>query len=443
MKLYLILNILINGSFVLSYTNILFNKNSGFISNKNNFFKNINIFNILKKNTIENKIENTAEIKKNNTKKNMNFYNFGNNPRLAEPNEYGELTWYPIGINTIFKTKKPIKITVRDIDYVVWKDENKKYYCLRNACSHQGASLSQGIVDNNCISCPYHGYIFDGESGKLNSIPFYETKENDLYNMNSYKIIEKNGIVYLNTIPARNNTIFDQINETKIWEAPEERDPTFKRIVLTQEFENNAKLLSVNSLDVCHISFVHTFGNKKSPNPINKLIVEKINDSKYHFKILYEYLSGKDSIVKKIFKFKNLMVENEFILPHTTVARVKFGDYVSTVITCAQPISKFKSILYVKTYRNYWYKNENSANFFLLPYYKLINYFGDYITEDLMKKTLNEDKKIIDNIDKFDYDSMHGRFSIKFDKLSNLYKHYYVKFYEKNKKDMGYKNKKC
>ena len=35
---------------------------------------------------------------------------------------------------------------------------------------------------------------------------------------------------------------------------------------------------------------------------------------------------------------------------------------------------------------------------------------------------------------------MHGRFSIKFDKLSNLYKHYYVKFYEKNKKDMGYKN---
>jgi phenylpropionate dioxygenase-like ring-hydroxylating dioxygenase large terminal subunit len=439
MNIFFIINLLVNLSFVISFNSIILNTKVNIITLKNKLLQNINIEkNIDKIDKIDN-IENIDKIIEN--KKNLNFYNFGNNPQLINPNENGELTWYPIGIKNMFNSKKPVKITVRDVNYVAWKDENNKYYCLRNACSHQGASLAQGIVNNNCISCPYHGYIFDGKNGKLNSIPFYETKENDLYNMNSYKIIEKNDIVYLNTVPIRNTTVFNQIDETKIWEAPEESDPNFKRILLSQDFENNAKLLSINSLDVCHISFVHTFGNKKSPNPINKLIIQKVNDAKYHFKILYEYLSGKDSIVKKIFKFKNLIVENEFILPHTTVARVKFGNYVSTVITCAQPISKFKSKLFVKTYRNYWYINEKKNNIFFLPYYKLINYIGNYITEDLMRKTLNEDKRIIDNIDKYDYDSMHGKFSIKFDKLSNLYKHYYVKFYEKNKKDMGYENK--
>jgi phenylpropionate dioxygenase-like ring-hydroxylating dioxygenase large terminal subunit len=404
-----------------------------------NFLYIINFIFLIKCNSFFIKHYRKNPIRSSNSISSLNqFYKFGLYPVLLPPNENGELTWYPIGQKNEFKYEKSVKITIRDVDYVVWKDKNNKYYCLRNACSHQGASLANGEIKNNCISCPYHGYIFDGENGKLNSIPFYETKENDLYNMNAYKIIEKNGIVYLNTVPIRNNTILSKIDETKIWEPPEESDPNFKRVILKKEFENNAKLLSINSLDVCHISFVHTFGNKKSPNPINKLIVQKVNDSKYHFKILYEYLSGKDSIVKKIFKFKNLIVENEFILPHTTIARVKFGNYVSTVMTIAQPISKFKSNLYVKTYRNYWYQNINNTNPFLLPYYKLVNYIGDFITVDLMKKTLNEDKQIIDNIDKYDYDSMHGRFSIKFDKLSNLYKHYYVKFYEKNKKDMGY-----
>ena len=45
------------------------------------------------------------------------------------------------------------------------------------------------------------------------------------------------------------------------------------------------------------------------------------------------------------------------------------------------------------------------------------------ITLHTMKTTLNQDKNIIDYLDKRDYDMMHRRFSIKYDMMSNHYKY--------------------
>jgi phenylpropionate dioxygenase-like ring-hydroxylating dioxygenase large terminal subunit len=378
---------------------------------------------------------NDTEIIYNNSKvKSIDYYKFGLYPRLDSPNENGELTWYPIGLPGDFNSYTPKRITIRDVNYSIWKDKNNTYYALRDACSHQGASLSKGCIRNNKITCPYHGYEFDGSNGNLTSIPYYTTKYNDNFNMNYYNVIEKKGLVFLNTVPLKNENVSKFIDTTKIWVEPEAYNNTFKEVILTKKFHNYAKLVSVNSLDICHISFVHTFGNKNSPNPLNEPVIEKVNDNKYHFKITYQYKSGTGSIVSKIFNIENLTVENEFILPHTTIARVKFGDFVSTVVTNAVPTSKFETKLFVKAYRNYWYTYPDNDIF--NPFLYITNYFGNYITSDLMKKTLNEDKEIIDNIDKYDYESMHGKFSIKFDKLSNLYKHYYKKFYENGKKEI-------
>jgi phenylpropionate dioxygenase-like ring-hydroxylating dioxygenase large terminal subunit len=358
------------------------------------------------------------------------YYKFASNPTLQPPNENGELTWYPIGTDRSFSYNYPSKVTVRGINYAIWKNRNGTYYGIRDACSHQGASMSGGCINNNIITCPYHSYKFDGITGHLTSIPSYTTKCNQLFNINSYKVIEKKGLVYLNTVPlTENNT--DLIDPTYIWIEPEAYNNTFKSVILNKKFLNYAKLVSINSLDICHISTVHTFGNKRSPNPLNDPLVEKINDNKYHFKIEYVYKTGPNSIVAKFFEMDEITVENEFVLPHTTVARVKFGKYTSTIVTTAQPISNFITILYVKAYRNYWYSIPN-----LNPLSYIENYIGNYITENTMEKTLNEDKLIIDNIDTYNYESMHGKFSIKYDRLSNLYKHYYKRFYENGKSEI-------
>jgi phenylpropionate dioxygenase-like ring-hydroxylating dioxygenase large terminal subunit len=185
----------------------------------------------------------------------------------------------------------------------------------------------------------------------------------------------------------------------------EEFAKNFSVVHLNMDFNCYSRILSENSLDVMHIGFVHTFGNKENPAPTYENPPKLV--SPYHYKSSYEYESGKDSMVKKVFNINTLKIENEFILPHTTVARVIFGDYVSTVITFALPLSENKSRLFVKTYRNFWN-----------------NDMGDVLTRNLMHNTMLQDKIVVENID---IKNMDGKFNMKFDKLQNTYKSFYKK----------------
>lgn len=361
------------------------------------------------------------------------FYSYGLFPRLDNVNENGKLTWYPIGFKKDFGLK-PNKITIRDINYMVWRD-NEKYYALRDSCSHQGSSFMLGKVHKNTISCPYHGYIFDGSNGELIQIPKYKCIKSPIYNLDFFKVAEKGEIIYLNTIPLKNEEMFNKIDESKIFIEPEFFKKEQRCVLLSENFEHYAKFVTVNSLDICHIGFVHSFGNNKNPNPLHNTNVKKMPDNDNHYKITYEYMAGENSLVKKVYNFSDILVENEYILPHTTVARVKFGMFTSTIITHALPISKFKTKLFIKAYRSYWsydLKNKNMFYFF----YKIVNYFGDLITKNTMFTTLKQDKAIVDNIDKTSYEGMHGKFSILYDMISNHYKLNYKKYYEKDENNI-------
>jgi hypothetical protein len=101
-------------------------------------------------------------------------------------------------------------------------------------------------------------------------------------------------------------------------------------------------------------------------------------------------------------------VENEFILPHTTIARILFGDYVSTVVTFALPVGDNKSKLFVKTYRNFW-----------------MNSLGDAVSYHLMHETMKQDKGVVEGIS---HDCIDGKFNMKFDKLQNTYRTFYKNF---------------
>ena len=263
-------------------------------------------------------------------------------------------------------------------------------------------------------------------------IPKLQHIESENHNIDCFKVFEKGDMVYLNTIPVKNEEMKNQIDESKIFVEPEFYDKEQRPVCLSEQFEHYAKFVTVNSLDICHIGFVHTFGNKKNPNPLHNSKVLTLKEYENHYKIIYRYMAGENSVVNKIYKFDNIIVENEYVLPHTTVARVLFGNYSSTIITHALPISKFKTILFVKAYRNYWCFNLSDEKIYNLcnPFLNVINIFGDKITHNTMYTTLKQDKAIVDNIDKSSYEGMHGKFSITYDMFSNDYKNKYKYLYE-------------
>ena len=358
------------------------------------------------------------------------LHRFGLYPRLQGPNDKGQLTWYPIGFAKDFG-RKPKRVTIKDVNYIVWRDKTE-YFGLRDSCSHQGSSFMRGEVCKNTITCPYHGYVFNGENGGLVDIPKMKCVESKLHNIDCYKVVEKGDMVYFNTVPVLNSTMKDSLDESAIFVEPEYYSSEQRAVMLSENFEHYAKFVTVNSLDICHIGFVHTFGNKKHPNPIKNSNVIKMNDTENHFKIIYEYIAGENSLVNKVYKIDNITVENEYALPHSTVARVKFGGYTSTIITHALPVSTFKTTLFVKAYRNYWsYSNkENNYLNVFYPFEYMVNMIGDRFTYNTMFTTLKQDKSIVDFIDKSSYEGMHGKFSIVYDIFSNHYRNNYKLFYE-------------
>jgi len=320
--------------------------------------------------------------------------------QLTEQEKY-DLQWYVIGKKGDFMPNRQKKVTIWSKNYVVWKDSQGDYFALDDICPHRGASLANGKIQNNCAVCPYHGYEYN-TNGTLVKVPGLDIQPSSHYDISKFKVVERNGWIYLNTVSVNDTTNEFDVN---IFEE-EEIAKEYPVVFLEMDFNCYSRILSENSLDVMHIGFVHTFGNKKNPSPIYEDPPKLV--SPHHYKSKYEYESGEDSMAKKLFGFKDLKIENEFVLPHTTIARVIFGDFVSTVITFALPINENKSRLFVKTYRNFWY-----------------NELGDKITRDLMYKTMLQDKVVVEGIDK---SCMDGKFNMKYDKLQNTYKSFYKRF---------------
>ena len=41
------------------------------------------------------------------------------------------------------------------------------FYAIDDTCSHRGGSLSQGMIEGENVTCPWHGAVFDIRSGEV------------------------------------------------------------------------------------------------------------------------------------------------------------------------------------------------------------------------------------------------------------------------------------
>jgi nitrite reductase/ring-hydroxylating ferredoxin subunit len=82
------------------------------------------------------------------------------------------------------------KVTVDGKDVLVANIDGT-YYAINDTCTHAGASLSEGSLDEQIITCGWHGAKFDCKTGKLSEFP---VKIKDL---NSYKVIVESENVFV------------------------------------------------------------------------------------------------------------------------------------------------------------------------------------------------------------------------------------------------------
>lgn len=70
------------------------------------------------------------------------------------------------------------KAVVNGKEIVLCKHEDK-FYATSAICPHQGGPLDEGTLENGCVVCPWHGWVFNVKDGscQLNPSVRIETYE--------------------------------------------------------------------------------------------------------------------------------------------------------------------------------------------------------------------------------------------------------------------------
>ena len=76
--------------------------------------------------------------------------------------------WQPVGIPPELPAEQPTKfVRILGEDLVLFKDTRGRVGLLADHCSHRGASLVYGRVEERGIACAYHGWLYDLEGNCL------------------------------------------------------------------------------------------------------------------------------------------------------------------------------------------------------------------------------------------------------------------------------------
>lgn len=288
--------------------------------------------------------------------------------------------WYPLLPTKELMNKQIHHIIFNNEPFVGYMKKNNTFIVHSDICPHQGASLSKKgwINQNDNLQCGYHGFEFcDGSFCKIpNPIKnpnYFKSK----INLQLYPTIKKKDFIFFN--PSFQDNISD------IFYPPEEYNSEFRQVDGYIIVNNNYQTVCENLLDMLHISYVHSFGSKDSPIPLD-IKTKRLSNSS--FQSQFHYYPNENTISNKIGNAPKVIVQNEYHLPTNTITRVFAGNIIKTVFTRSVPISEYKTLLYWKIYRNFW----------IDPHFPIFTCLGDYLTKYLMIKTIDEDIDILKNV---------------------------------------------
>ena len=176
--------------------------------------------------------------------------------------------WYPAGLSADL-TDTPRKVRMLGLDFVLFRDSGGKAHCLSNTCVHRGGSLSAGVIRDDCIQCPYHGWRFDGQ-GRCQRIPSLgpDGKFPARTKIDAYPVEERYGLVFafLGDLPEDQRPPIMALDEF----GQEGWRPTWLNYQIDFNYERSVE----NGLDPAHNEFVyptHGFSGQDEEYKVNDL----------------------------------------------------------------------------------------------------------------------------------------------------------------------------
>lgn len=112
--------------------------------------------------------------------------------------------WWKVARSEEVTSAKPLAVDIGDQPVVLWRDAQGIARALEDRCPHRRAPLSRGCVrDNGWLQCGYHGWSYDGETGRLKDIPNMKDEQRfpPVYKAAAFAVAESGGFVSVNLEP--------------------------------------------------------------------------------------------------------------------------------------------------------------------------------------------------------------------------------------------------
>jgi nitrite reductase/ring-hydroxylating ferredoxin subunit len=164
--------------------------------------------------------------------------------------------WWPLETSAQV-TDKPKRVSALGQEFVLFRVPDGTPQVMSDLCVHRGGALSDGWLENNCIVCPYHGWVFE-TSGACIKIPANQAgvPVPRKARVDSYPTIERHGFVwgFLGDIPQAERPPVPAVAGLDVsqpanvcgevtWKAPYENviaafaDPSVAAMALDGEYE--------------------------------------------------------------------------------------------------------------------------------------------------------------------------------------------------------------
>lgn len=165
--------------------------------------------------------------------------------------EYMRRFWQPVCLASQLRDV-PLAIRILNEDLVAFRDKRGRVGVLHRHCSHRGASLEYGIIQETGIRCCYHGFQYDVD-GAIIDVPAERDRGRRLagtLSQGAYPALERDGLVFAYMGPPENKPPFPE------YDAFEKPDDT-RLVPFSNVFPCNWLQALDNIADQVHTSLLH------------------------------------------------------------------------------------------------------------------------------------------------------------------------------------------
>ncbi len=132
-------------------------------------------------------------------------------------------------------------------DIVLYRGLAGALSAVDKTCPHLGAHLGGGKVEGDCLRCPFHGWLFDGE-GRCVEVP-YAPKVPPKAAVRAWHLREQNGTILCWYCPH---------GEPPAWEIPPlDEEGWMPNRTIRWEIKSHPQEIGENTVDITHLGPVH------------------------------------------------------------------------------------------------------------------------------------------------------------------------------------------